>query len=460
MAGCVCSCFISCGEGWTTVVHAVFLSYPRCRRVISPCRKMASMISLLCLKNPLILSMGPICEPFRNVAMAEFSIPSVYREGYEKARAANPELTEKYIEYTTVDDPLADAVIDALAAYDPGDANRIIKAAMQQDEKGLEDAPEELRFFFDESGKKPEWFDPKALYPGYRAFHAHSDLFIPAFFLVTVRNAATLIAKSFYASGRVMSGFGMRRIRQNTRHFIEIMMPGALERYGDGWKLSVRIRLVHARLRRLIREESNWDESVFGAPLSSAHIALASANFSATMLSHAEILGAKLDDETRNGFMQAWRYASWLIGAPEHLLFEGDYEKTLEFARLATLCEPSPNEESAAIANALLEALPLIAGKTDFAEHDAMVKHVSRVSRAVLGDELADQLQIPKLQTKGLLQWMKWSRSARGVAHRIAPKIGKKWQGNNFAFLLEASKLEDLRYQLPDHLDTEVAIPW
>ncbi len=392
--------------------------------------------------------------------MTGFSIPSAYRDGYEKARTVNPEFAEQYIEYTTVDDPFADAVIDALATYDQGDVNRIIKAAMEQDEKGLEDAPEAFRLFFDELGKQPEWFDPKALYPGYRAFHAHSDLFIPAFFLVTVRNAATLIAKSFFASGRVMGNFGTRRIRQNTKHFIEIMMPGALARHGDGWKLSVRVRLVHAQLRRLIREESDWDESVFGAPLSSANMALASANFSATMLSHAEILGAKLDKETRNGFMQAWRYASWLIGTPEHLLFEGDYEKTLEFSQLATLCEPPPNEESVAVANALIEALPRIAGKSDAAECDAMVKHVSRVSRAVLGDELADQLRIPKLPTKGLLQWMKWSRRAQGMTHRIAPKIGKKWQVDNFVFLLEASMLEDFRYHLPDHLDTEKASPW
>ena len=392
--------------------------------------------------------------------MINLSIPSVYIKGYEKARAVNPQLAEKYIEQTTIGDPPADAIIDALALYDPGDRNRLIKAAMQQERGGGGDAPRVLRDFFDSIEEPPVWFDPKALYPGYRAFHEHSDLFIPAFFLVTVRNAATLIAKSFFASGRVMGGFGMRRIRQNTRHFIEIMMPGALARHGDGWKLSVRIRLVHAQLRQLIRNESEWDESVYGAPLNSAHIALASANFSATMLSHAEILGAKLDDLTRNGFMQAWRYASYLIGAPEHLLFEGDYEKNLEFAHIATMCEPPPNEESAAIANALIEALPLIAGKTNFSDHDAIIKHVSRVSRAVLGDELSDQLQIPKMQTKGLLQWMKWSRRVQGVTHRIAPTIGKKWQVNNFAFLLEASMLESLRYQLPDHLDTEVATPW
>ncbi len=68
--------------------------------------------------------------------MINLSIPSVYIKGYEKARAVNPQLAEKYIEQTTIGDPPADAIIDALALYDPGDRNRLIKAAMQQERGG------------------------------------------------------------------------------------------------------------------------------------------------------------------------------------------------------------------------------------------------------------------------------------------------------------------------------------
>lgn len=386
--------------------------------------------------------------------------PQVYLIGYEKASAIDRDLAEKYVESTTIGDSEADAVIDALAVFDPGEINRFIKAGMEQNEKILADAPEKLRNFFDGIECPPPWFDPRSLYPGYESFHSHSDIFIPAFFLCTVRNAATMIAKAFYASGRVMGGFGMRRIRQNTRHFIEIMLPGALERQGDGWKLSVRIRLVHARLRRLIRDEGTWDESVYGTPISSAHVALAAANFSATMLRHVEILGVKLDDAARNGFMQTWRYASYLMGVPERFLFEGDYEKTREFARIATMCEPPPNEESIAIVHAMLEVLPLIAGKTDFAEQQAMLRYVYRVSRAVLGDELSDELSLPRVNTGGVLKFVRWARLFRGVINRMAPNAAKKWRGDSFVFLLEASLLEDLRYQLPDHLDTEKAAPW
>ncbi len=388
------------------------------------------------------------------------TIPPVYEAGYERARKLNPELAARYIAYTTQTDPAADAVIESLASCDHGQLHEFIKAGMDRDEEILDRAPARLREFFDDIEPVPEWFDPAVVVPGCTAFHRYSDLFIPAFFVSTLQNASTLIAKAFHASGRVMSGSGPRRIRQNTRHFIEIMLPGAMERHGDGWKLSVRIRLVHAQLRRLIRVEGNWDESVFGVPLSQAHMALASANFSATMLQHARSLGAVMDDEVRNGFMQIWRYASWLIGTPPELLFEGDEPKTNELSRIAHLCEPPPGEESRVIASALIQALPIIAGKTAADDARTMVEHAYRVSRALLGHELADKLAFPSQTTAGLLPWMRLQRRAHGLSHTLAPRVADKWRGNNLAFLLEASMLDDLSYRIPDHLKTEHTTPW
>ena len=403
--------------------------------------------------------------------MEKLNIPEAYKASYENARAANPELAARYIEQTTVDDPVADAVMEALAGFEPRDVNRYIRAGMQQDDNLLSSAPEVVRSFFADQEEPPDWFDPRALHAGYRAFHQYSDLFIPAFFVCTVHNASTLIAKAFYATGRVMSDFGLRRIRQNTRHFIEIMLPDALERQGDGWKLSVRIRLVHARIRRLIRESGEWDESVYGTPVSAAHMAFASANFSAGMLFQARRLGAIVDAETRRGFMQAWRYASYLSGTPEDFLFEGDYEKTLEFRRVAALCEPLPGEESITIANALVNALPKIIGRVDpanqtsmkthvYTDQQGMTRHVYRITRALLGDEVSDQLKFPPQQTLGFLWCLRSYRRAHGLLHQLAPNLARRWRGSNFGFLLEASMLEDLRYQLPDHLDTKKATPW
>ncbi len=149
-----------------------------------------------------------------------------------------------------------------------------------------------------------------------------------------------------------------------------------------------------------------------------------------------------------------------LIGTPESLLFEGDEERTVAFQRIAAICEPPPGQESAVVANALVTALPKIAGKTNLAEHQQMVEHTYRVSRALLGDDLADQLQFPKLSTSGLLRYMRFQRDAVSLSHRIAPTIANKWRGKNFVFLLEASMLDDLSYRLPDKLKATEATPW
>ena len=387
-------------------------------------------------------------------------IPSAYRSGYEKARALNPELAAEYVEHTAVGDPEADDVVDALASFDQREAHRFIQASMEQDSKALADAPLALREFFERIETPPPWFDPDSVHAGCRAFHEYSDLFIPAFFVVTLQNAATLISKAFYMTGRVKTTHGLRRIRQNTRHFIEIMLPGALERHGEGWKLSVRIRLVHAQVRRLLRATGNWDEAEFGVPLSAAHMALSSANFSATMLWQAERLGARPGAESRASFMQIWRYASWLIGSPEPLLFEGDESRTAELHRIATACEPPPGDESAVIANALVNAVPQVAGVVDPVEQRKMALHVFRVSRALLGNEVADRLRFPRQRTAGLLAWLRWKRGIRGAAHRLAPRMAERWRGNNFAFLLDASMIPDLSYRLPDRLEAEKTSPW
>ena len=386
-------------------------------------------------------------------------IPTAYRARYEPVRAIAPALADKYLEYTVVGDPVADEVIESLEACDPETTHRFIEAGMDLDREALARAPAPLREFFDRF-EPPEWFDPGAVLPGCRAFHAYSDLFIPAFFVVTVQNAATLISKAFYRTGRVTTEHGLRRIRQNTRHFIEIMLPGALDREGEGWKLSVRIRLVHARVRRLLRTSGDWDEDAFGVPLSSAHMALASANFSATMLHQASRLGARLDASEREGFMQAWRYASYLIGTPEELLFEGDEAKTSELHRIATLLEPPPGEESAVIANALVRALPEVARMTDPREKESFIANAYQVSRALLGREVADRLGFPKKPVLGLLTWLRWKRSAHAALHRLSPALASRWRGSNFVFLLDASSIPDLSYRLPDRVEARKATPW
>ncbi len=318
-----------------------------------------------------------------------------------------------------------------------------------------------MRDFFESVETPPEWFSPDDVREGRRSFHANSDLFIPAFLVATLRNLTTLMAKTFATTGRVLSPFAPRRIRQNVRHFIEIMLPGSMLRDSDGWKQSVRIRFVHGQVRRLIRANGVWDESRYGVPLSQAHMALASANFSARTLSDAIRTGAYMRPEAMDGYMQIWRYASTLMGVPEKLIFEGDFKQTLRFSALGHSCEPPVGQESQTTANTIVRSLPDIANRSDPAGREKMVVDGYRYARALLGNDLANQLGFPRqFFAKFVVPHFRSKRYAHRLAQWAFPGKTQRWRGNNFGFLLETSMLEDLSYRIPDRLKSTEAKPW
>ena len=187
---------------------------------------------------------------------------------------------------------------------------------------------------------------------------------------------------------------------------VEIFIPGGLRRDGDGWKLSVRVRLVHAMVRRLLNESGDWDHESWGTPISSAHVGFAITAFSARLLRHLKSLGAKFDDEERESFMQVWRYSGHLMGIPEAILFQSE-EDALRIFKIGGMCEPPPDEESISLANALINSAPLIAGITDTDGRRKLASYVFRVSRALIGPALADELMYPKYPTQGVLWWFR-----------------------------------------------------
>ena len=382
-------------------------------------------------------------------------IPTAYQPGYEKARASDPDLAKTYIEYTLIGDPAADALVNAIAAADQEQQAKFIRAGMDEDEAALRAAPQEVREFFTGVGTPPAWFDPQVVYAGCRKFHAYSDLFLTAFVTdIIVRGFTTLISQSFFITGR-LTDRGVRRLRQNIRHLLEIMLPGGLDRHGEGWKLSVRLRLVHARVRQQLLVSEEWDQEAHGMPLSAAHIALASCNFSGMMLWAAGRIGARLNDEERDSFMQIWRYAAWLMGVPDALLFHNEAEACETF-RVGYMCEPTFGVEAIAMANSVINSAPLVIGIEDKDERKALLSYGYRLSRALLGDELADQLMFPKSRTTGALVYLRLRRRVQEVidALRGPRQRAKGLRTQNFMTMLDISVLDEERisYRLPDEL--------
>ena len=390
------------------------------------------------------------------------NVPTDYRAGYEKARQFAPETAANYVAHTLIGDPLADAMMEDLASVSREEQTLLFQAALlEHDWVSLADAPPSAKEFFADAENVPEWVDFDSFIPGIRMFHRNSHLILGAFVGGTlVEGFATNISKAFFISGRVRDQ-GVRRLRQNNRHMIEAFMPDGLTMDGDGWKLSVRVRLVHAQLRGLLGKSDEWDHEAWGLPISSAHLGYAVTSFSARLLDHMKRLGADYTDEERKSFMAIWRFTGHVMGIPPTILFR-DEEDARHLHQIGSMCEPPPSLESIVMANALINSAPLVIEVTDPSERRKMASYVFKVSRALIGNTLADQLMYPPDPNFGTLFLFRMQQKYK----RLFAKLGRRSMENSsltrFASLLEASVLEEtgISYRLPDHIYSEESSPW
>ena len=388
-------------------------------------------------------------------------VPSCYAERFEAAVAVDAELASKYLAHTTIGDPAADAVIEELATIKPERAAGFISAAMDQDEARLTDAPQVLRDFFSDIETVPAWVDFNSYLPGVKMFHRNAPLVLAAFVgAVLVEGFATNISRSFFITGRLVDN-GVKRLKQNNRHMVEIFMPGGLLREGDGWKLSVRVRLVHAQIRHLLKHSDEWDYDTYGEPLSAAHLGFSLTAFSARLVHHMKSLGAKFNDEERQSFIGVWRYSGHLMGIPETILLH-DEDDALNLFKIGYLCEPLPSESSIAMANCLVNSAPLVAGITDTVDRANLAKYIYKVSRALIGHELADGLKYPRNSSFGVLPWFRMQGLFEQLVQEYMPQRSANSNYANFTQLLEVSEFgwDGISYKLPDNVYAEQSSAW
>ena len=383
--------------------------------------------------------------------------PSAYTEGYAKAYLSDPLRADNHIRHTTIGDPALDPVMEELSSLPPADLHRFIEAGIEQEKDGLRGAPQILRDFFDNL-EEPPWLDYHAFRPGILVFNENVQLMLVAFVTgVLVEGFATLIAKSFNITKRVASN--KRRLQQNNRQLMEIFYPGGLRRDGDGWKLSTRVRFVHARIRGLLAKSEDWQHDAWGIPLSAAHLGFAISVFSKRLLDYSALVGARFSDEEKESVLDVWRYTGYLMGIPETILYTDGAEAD-KIYRIGYMCEPPPDTDSVTMANALIQSIPDVAGITDPVEKQKVITLAYRLSRALLGNTLADQFQYPKFSTMGTLFLFRNKQRLQRVLKRWFKKGGVR--SDNFSQMLQISVYDEggLSYKMPDHVYASKSSPW
>ena len=304
---------------------------------------------------------------------------------------------DQYCDYLFRTDPLADAVVAAIAELPGSQGHRMLDKALNQGIDAVTDAPLALRDLFAQLEEVPFWVDWKQLDLGGTVLQ-RSGLFG----VLTVGLASLPLSYSSPAGNKPLVFSGQlikraaRRLGETARFVYLTSQPGALQRFGDGFKATVKVRLIHAQVRRLLKQSGNWDASQWGEPINQAYMAATNLTLSVVLLDGMRSFGLRCTQSEREALMQLWRYSGYLSGVAPNLLCatENEARRLLE---MVLEFEGPPDGDSRALINALM----LVGQATGFHEADWLRQFCYGISYALIGEERAKSLGYPST-------WRRW----------------------------------------------------
>ena len=359
-------------------------------------------------------------------------------------------------------DPIADAVIASLDTLPKGEGWQLVEAGLRGGATAIPNAPRAILDLLDEVTSVPAWVDFKACDRGGETFMRSG-----------VIGGATLGAKSIvlgYASPGgnkplVLSGRlkeqALRRLNETARFVQAVSRPGGMRPFADGWKITVKVRLIHAQVRRMIRASGRWNAEAWGEPINQHDMAGTTLLFSISIVEGLRDLGMHLTADDAEPYMHLWRWVGKVIGVDSELLPTSEHDAT-RLADLMTATTAPPDQDSRDLTKALFDAAFLEA-RTPKQKQNAARRQLfgQTLCRELVGDEIADQLAVPRTSARfampmvrRIVAGVEQLRRAMPFAEQRAVAAGARYWDRVVEIGLEGATYE---FGLPDRLGSLAA---
>jgi hypothetical protein len=304
-----------------------------------------------------------------------------------------------------------------MAELPAGLGHRLLDAALNNGIDAVADAPEALRELFAQLDEVPFWVDWEQLDSGGAAF-LRSGLFG----VITVGLVSLPLSYSSPAGNKPLVFSGQlikrapRRLGETGRFIFLTSQPGALRRFSDGFKATVRVRLMHAQVRRLLKQSGQWDAKKWGEPINQAYLAATNLIFSVVLLDGMRRFGLRFTPPEREALMQLWRYSGYLSGVAPELLCATENEARRMLEMVLEL-EGPPDEDSRALINALM----LVGRATGLKEVGWLTQLCYGISYALIGENRARALGYPRTWRRWIVPALRPIISAFDLVRSLAP---------------------------------------
>lgn len=225
--------------------------------------------------------------------------------------------------YTLLGDRVADAYAGLMPQHGFRGLIAMLTRACDEGVEAMPDAPPELVAFIRDMEHVPDWVDMDLVREGARldrnAAANLSPFAIRGAFVATFMNKYAALPMAL--TGTLGNETAARRVNETASFFTSTLLPGALDRHGEGFKAAAMVRLMHSMVRfNALRRPGAWDPKVYGVPIPQVDQMPAG-------LIPIFLLSYKLLRQGRTTFTPAERakvelarYRCYLLGLPEDLL--------------------------------------------------------------------------------------------------------------------------------------------
>jgi len=318
----------------------------------------------------------------------------------EEAEKRYGDLGRAWLEGMWHGDPLADAVVADLATLGRRRGQDLVARAIAEGVDAVPDAPDSVRALFAQLDEVPPWvyldqLDRAATHLVRNGLQ-YGLVLAAAALMIGYTNPAA--ARPLVLTGRLVHDAGVRNLEVGD-WLREVTTPGGLRRHGLGFERTVRVRLIHAHVRRHLTGHPGWDLPALGTPISQPYLAHTLSEFGCIALDGMHLLGARYDEDELADIAALWRYVGRLSGVDEALQ-PATLDDQHRIQELYQLTRPPVDDDSRALVRGLLvdylvpEVVDLLPARLP-RKQAAATAYVHGLVRALIGEDLAAELEVP-----------------------------------------------------------------
>jgi ER-bound oxygenase mpaB/B'/Rubber oxygenase, catalytic domain len=232
-----------------------------------------------------------------------------------------PEQWRRLGERLTVGDEPMDRLVEWMSSAGIEQTRPMFDRALAEGIANVPEAPEPLREFFVRIETIPDWVDRGKLRKGQRALRrgGADGMYIARDVSLLGGYQFSGFNKTLLRTGALEKGSN-KRFAETMQWAMDVISEGGLAPLGVGYRSTIRVRLIHAFVRRHVAAMPDWRGDEWGVPVNQTDMAATLVGAIIAPPAGAIGMGIVLSPAELDAIAHVTRYVGWLIGVQDEWL--------------------------------------------------------------------------------------------------------------------------------------------